>query len=46
MIDKKLDHSISEALSDIQAIESFHEKFQPFSLTFHFLTPKERDLHC
>ena len=37
---------ISEALSDIQAYESFHEKFQTFSLTFHFFTPKERDLHC
>ena len=43
---KKQDHGISEALSDIQAYKSFHEKFQTFSLTFHFLTPKERDLHC
>ena len=46
ILDKKHDHIISEALSDIQAYESFHEKFQTFSLTFHFLTPKERDLHC
>ena len=46
IIDKNHDHIISEALSDIQAYESFHEKFQTFSLTFHFLTPKERDLHC
>ena len=46
ILDKKHDHIISEALSDIQAYESFHEKFQTFSLTFHILTPKERDLHC
>ena len=46
ILDKKHDHIISEASSDIQAYESFHEKFQTFSLTFHFLTPKERDLHC
>ena len=46
ILDKKHDHIISEALSDIQAYESFHEKFQTFLLTFHFLTPKERDLHC
>ena len=24
----------------------FDEKFQLFSLTFHFLSPQERDLHC
>ena len=46
ILDKKHDHIISEALSDIQEYESLHEKFQTFSLTFHFLTPKERDLHC
>ena len=46
ILDKKHDHIISEALSDIQAYESFHEKVQTFSLSFHFLTPKERDLHC
>ena len=46
ILDKKHDHIISEAISDIQAYESFHKKFQTFSLTFHFLTPKERDLHC
>ena len=46
ILDKKHDHIISEALSDIQAYESFHEKFQTFSLTFHFLTPEESDLHC
>ena len=46
ILDKKHDHIISEALSDIQAYEIFQEKFQTFSLTFHFLTPEERDLHC
>ena len=46
ILDKKHDHIISEALLDIQAYEPFHEKFQTFSLTLHFLTPKERDLHC
>ena len=46
IVDKKHDLIFSEALSDIQAYESFHEKFQTFSLTFLFLTPKERDLHC
>ena len=46
ILDKKHDHIFSEPLSDIQAYESFHENFQTFSRTFHFLTPKERDLHC
>ena len=45
-MDKKLDHIISEAIIDIQAYESFYDKFEIFSLTFHFLTSKERDLHC
>ena len=45
-LDKKHDHIISEALIDIQACESFYDKFETFSLTFHFLTPKDRDLHC
>ena len=45
-IDKKNDHIISEALTDIEAYESFYEKFETFSLTFLFLTQKERDLHC
>ena len=30
----------------IQAYELFYGNFEIFSLTFHFLTPKERDLHC
>ena len=46
ILDKKHDQIISEALSDIQAYESFYDKFETFSLTFHFLTPKEPDLHC
>ena len=46
IIDKKHDHIISEAPVDIQAYESFYDKFQLFSLTFHFLSPQERDLHC
>ena len=45
-MDKKHDHIISQALIDIQAYESFYDKFETFSITFHFLTPKERDLHC
>ena len=44
--DKKHDHIISEALVDIQAYEIFYDKFQLFSLTFQFLSPEERDLHC
>ena len=45
-LDKKHDHIISKALIDIQAYESVYDKFQDFSLAFHFLTPRERDLHC
>ena len=45
-LDKKHDHIIFEAQIDIQTYESFYDKFQTFSLTFHFLNPKERDLHC
>ena len=41
IFDRKYDHIISEALNDIQA-----DKFQLFSLTFHFLAPHERDLQC
>ena len=46
IFDKKHDHIISETLVDMQAYESFYDKFQLFSLTFHFLSPQERDLHC
>ena len=37
IFDRKYDHIIFEALNDIQAYESFKDKFQLFSLTFHFL---------
>ena len=46
IFDRKFDHIISEALTSTQAYESFNERFQIFSLTFHFLAPHERDLHC
>ena len=45
-LDKKKDHVISTALRDIRAYDSyFNHKFNHFSLTFRFLTPKERHLH-
>ena len=46
IFDRKFDHIISVALTNTQAYESFKERFQIFSLTFHFLAPHERDLHC
>ena len=46
IFDRKFDHIISEALTNTQAYESFKERFEIFSLTFHFLAPHERDLHC
>ena len=46
IFDRKYDHIISESLADIQAYESFYDKFQLFSLTFHILSPHERNLHC
>ena len=46
IFDKKNDHVLSQALIDTQAYENFQDKFQLFTLTFHFLTPQERDLHC
>ena len=46
IFDRKFDHIISEALTNTQAYESFKERFKIFSLTFHFLAPHERDLHC
>ena len=45
IFDKMHDHNISEALADIKAYETFYDKFQLFSLIFHFLSPKEHDLH-
>ena len=46
IFDRKHDQIISESLVDIQAYESFYDTFQVFLLTFHFLSPQERDLHC
>ena len=43
---KKYNHVISAALRDIQAYDSYFNKFNNFSLSFHFLTPKELDSHC
>ena len=43
-LNKKYDNVISAALRDIHAYD--FNKFNHFSLTFHFLTPKQRDLHC
>ena len=43
-MNKKYDniHSTSQH----QAYDSCFDKFNRFSLTFNFLTQKERDLHC
>ena len=46
ILNKKNDNVISAALRDIHAYDLYFNKFNHFSLTFHFLTPKERDLHC
>ena len=46
IFDKKHDHIISVALIDTQVYQSFQYKFNLFTLTFLFLTPQERDLHC
>ena len=43
---KKYDHIISAALRDTKAYNSYFSKLNHFSLTFNFLTPKERDIHC
>ena len=45
-LDKKYDHVLSAALRNIQIYDSYFNKFNNFSLTFHFLTSKERDLLC
>ena len=45
-LNKKYDNVISAALRDIHAYNSYFNKLNRFSLTFHLLTPKERDLHC
>ena len=46
IFDRKQDQIISESLVNIQAYESFYDKFQLFSLTFYFLSLQERNLHC
>ena len=43
---KKSNKFIASALINTKAYESYFNKCNPFALTFHFLTPKERDLHC
>ena len=45
IFDRKFDHVLSEALTDMQAYESFKERFQLFSLTFNFLAPHETHIH-
>ena len=45
-MDKTYDNVISAALRDIHAYDSYFNKFNQFSLTFHFLPPKERNLRC
>ena len=45
-MDKKYDNIISTALCGTKAYDSYYNKFNHLSLTFNFLTPKERDLHC
>ena len=42
---KKYDNVISAALRDIYAYDPYFNNLNHFSLTFHFLTPRERDLH-
>ena len=47
ILNKKHENVISAAhVRDIHAYDSYFNKFNHFSLTFHFLRPKERDLHC
>ena len=43
---KKFDHIIDHALTNIEAYETFFNKFNQFALTFNFLTPNERDIRC
>ena len=45
-MNKKYDHIISTALRNTKAYDSYFSIFNHFSLTFNFLTPKERDLNC
>ena len=43
---KNFDKLIARALTNSNAYESFSTNFYHFALTFHFFTPKERDLYC
>ena len=43
---EKFDTFISEALKDTRAYDFDFNHFNHFLLIFHFLTVKERDLHC
>ena len=45
ILNKKYDNVISAALRDIRAYDSYFNKFDHFSQTLHFHTPKEHDLH-
>ena len=45
MIEKN-DNIISTALKNIKTYESYFNKFNHFALIFHFLSSKERNLHC
>ena len=46
ILNQKYDNVISATLRDIHAYDTYFNKFNHFSLTFHFLTPKERELRC
>ena len=42
----KYDNINSTALKNTKAYEFYFNKFNHFTLTFQFLTPEERNLHC
>ena len=41
-----LDNIFARALTKTKAYEYYFNKFDQVDLTFYFLTPKERDIHC
>ena len=45
-MNKKYDNTFFTALRDSKAYDFYLNIFYHFPLTFSFLTPKERDLHC
>ena len=45
-MNNKYDNIFSTALRDTKAYDFYFNKFNHFSLTFKFLTPKECDLRC